>query len=167
MEAKVDENFYVEMVKAIADKYEVQFYAETNHVAEFFEGEIPLFKLLFSPEQDGMPAITALSFNLELTSPYAIHWFLRVREIDPNVNLTVCYLRDGRGFTYVGHDAELLRMQAIEKHAVTQFLLDQRKMVERAGLGPQSEPEKPKAFSVLSLAVADFERPVKKNDIFH
>lgn len=157
------------IVERLVREYQVSAVREHNFVVEFYEGPIPLFKLLAQEETESNPAIIIASFHLELDIVAAIQWFLRIRALDPNLHLTSAYLKDVSGVTYIGADAHALYLHTVQQAAVQEFIeasnsdeANTPHHIERA------RPSAPRVFTNVASAMQTFQKmQKKKGDVFH
>jgi len=117
------EKTYTDLIQEVCSLYAVTAEVEHEKVMEFFEGDIPLFKLILAQvnEIDEKPQII-LSFHLETNSVYAIQWFLRLQDLCPDLKITHCYVKDASGATHVGEDAEIVNMYRIEQEVISAWI---------------------------------------------
>lgn len=95
---------------------------ESEHIFEFFEGELgelPTFKLMYSEATTERQAIAVVSFHIDLEAPMAIQWYMRIRKLVDRLHITSSYIRDQEtGDTYLGQDASIYLRKLIEAEAV-------------------------------------------------
>ena len=112
---------YDEMLSQIRHLYDVACESEHRFIHEFFEGQLPVFKLILVDNTDG-PGFIMVSFHIEMEASAAIQWFMRIRQMDPNLRVTQCYLKDQNGVSYVGEDAQVLRLYVIEQEIMSSYI---------------------------------------------
>lgn len=165
----MDTKYYKAVIAQLNKVYGTKSDVEHEFIHEFFEGPIPLFKLILSETDDGRAGAMIASFHIELDSVDAIQWFLRVRELDPELQITGCYLKDEDGVSYVGEDAAILRMHMIEQDLATAWA---HSIAQEAG--PDDQPPVPlklsplRAFNTYKATLIEFQKmKKKKGDISH
>ena len=143
--------------------------SEHESIVEFYEGPLPLFKLIVTtpPERTGPTLL--ISYHIELDAPSAIQWFLRVRHLDPNLMISESYLKDSKGVSYVGEDADILKMYMVEQDVVAAYMQsekDAEDILEQEL--PSHQPSPIKVYSEYKKALAEFNRmEKKKGEISH
>lgn len=159
---------YKEVVQQIRNLYGVKPEQEHAFIHEFFEGPLPLFKLILVSSDSG-PGFIMVSFHIEVEASDAIQWFARVRALDPNVRVTACYLRDSHGTSYVGEDAHILRLYMIEQDVISNYIKgdkDPEEIVNRQVTAAKPSPLK--TYSDYKVAINEFNKLTKKDgDIEH
>lgn len=160
---------YMELIKKLNELYGTVVFVEHSFIHEFYEGDIPLFKLILSSSDETQPPILIISYHVELPSPAAIQWFLRIQQIDPNLHITGCYLKDAQGISHVGEDAEILRMYVIEQEVISAWIKsdqEEKEMLEKPNLNPPTPPSP--VFVDIDTATTEFNKmSKKKDDTFH
>lgn len=143
--------------------------SEHPGITEFYEGPLPLFKLILSAPEEDNPAILIVAFHIELDSPTAIQWYTRIRGLDPNVHLSACYLKDAEGTSYVGEDADIMRQHMMEQDLLSSWAASDIDPEEILGQKPPIPPPSPiKTFSNYKKAIVAFHRMKKnKKDLSH
>lgn len=163
----MDYQGYLEIIKKINELYGTTVDAEHEYIHEFYEGQLPLFKLLMSNTNEVQPPVLIVSFHLELPTTEAIQWFLRIRQLDSSLHMTGCYLKDAEGNSHVGEDAEILRMYIIEQEVISAWIAsnkDEKEVLKK----PQVTLKPTPTFTSVQAAVAEFNRMgKKKSDQFH
>lgn len=163
--------YYVAIVDRLKREYGLETYdAEHEFIREFYEGPIPVFKLIMTaPGEDGTPSVMLISFHIELDATAAIQWFLRVRSLDPHLHIAACYLKDAEGTSYVGEDAEILKMYMIEQDVIAAFIASDKDAADVLGQKlPGLEPSPLKQFATYREALREFSKMQKrKGDISH
>lgn len=159
---------YLEIIKKINESYGTSVEVEHQCIHEFFEGQDPLFKLILSNTSKDEPSILIVSFHLEMPTTQAIQWFLRLRQLDPTLHMTGCYMRDAAGNSHVGEDAEILRMYVIEQEVISAWIQSNKDEEEVLKKPVQNPPKRPSQFLTVQAAMAEFNRMnKKKGDSFH
>lgn len=162
---------YIEIIKDLNDAYGTAVDVEHEFIHEFYENQIPLFKLILGDPGDGQDALLIISFHLDLPATSAIQWFLRITSLHKDANLSAPYIRDSNGDSYVGEDAEIVRMYALEQEILSTWIKSERTEEEataRIEKEVESPEEPPKTFATVKAAVAAFKRlGKKKNDTLH
>lgn len=115
---------YLYYVDHIAEKYGIGSYQEHRYIHEFFEAEeCPLFKLIYGPtDKTGGKNVVVLTLHLDLNPVDSIQWYSRVSSIIPNVRLQQPYYKDDRGETFLGAQAETLKMYKEEQNIIAGWL---------------------------------------------
>lgn len=143
----------------------------TEHpaITEFWEGPIPVFKLIMSTQEEGQPSVMLVSFHIELDSPSAIQWFARIRQLDPNLYVTGCYLKDEGGTSHVGEDADILRLYMIEQDIISAWMASDKDAADVLNQKLPCVPPSPlKTFSDYRKALVEFQKMnKKKGDVSH
>lgn len=143
----------------------------TEHAAitEFLEGPLPLFKLLMTTPEPDTPALLIVSFHIELDSPAAIQWWARIRHLDPNLHISACYLKDAEGVSYVGEDAEIMKMYMIEQDVISSWIASDKDAADVLNQKlPSMVPSPIKSFHNYRKALTEFHRMKKsKGDVSH
>lgn len=153
---------YHEIVKRMCELYGTRAEPEHEFVYEFFEGSIPLFKLILT-QNVSAPNFIVVSFYLELDSTAAIQWYLRIRSLDPGVHLSACYLKDRDGTTYVGEDAYIMRMYMVEQDTIAAYLASNKEPEDI--FNNKVKPPKPspvKTYADYRKAIVAFQGLEKK-----
>ncbi len=161
--------YYTAILERLKTLYGLSSETEHEFIHEMYEGPLPIFKLLMTAPSDSEPSILLVSFHLELDSPSAIQWYLRLRSLDPNVSITACYLKDADNTSYVGEDAEILRMYMIEQDVIAAYIasdVDAADVLNREL--PTVKPSPLKTYATYRAAIVDFHKRQKsKEDISH
>lgn len=116
-----EQKAYEDLVKKLSELYHIKAEKEHDFIYEFFEGNIPVFKLIMAPDDTGKHMII-VSFHLDINSVYAIQWYLRILDLCPPLNITHCYYRDDSGRTITGEDAEIVRMYKMEQEVISNWI---------------------------------------------
>lgn len=158
------ENFIL-LINSLSDAYGIKPVVEHEFVYEFFEGGIPLFKLILSQLEDQSKSSIIASFHIELETTAAIQWFLRLRQLNPELLITGSYMKDAQGVTYVGEDAAILRIYMIEQEVISNWV-----STEDSEEPPvvTKKPNPTKSFGDYASALKEFQKMhKKKGDISH
>lgn len=159
---------YGEIITQIKNLYDVSYEAEHQYIHEFSEGPIALFKLILVNSNEGK-SFMMVSFHIEVEAMDAIQWFMRIRALDPNLRVTACYLKDSNGESYVGEDAQILKLYMIEQDIISTFIegtKDPEEILNRADAVVKPSPLK--TYSNYKLALGGFKKLTKKDgDIEH
>jgi hypothetical protein len=168
---KMEYDVYLGIIKQINETFGTTVEVEHSYIHEFLEGQNPIFKLILSAGDGTTPPVIIISFHLETPTVDAIQWFLRVRQLDPTLHMTQCYIKDTQGNNYVGEDAEIFKMYAIEQQVITAYLnsnKDDEEILEAAQTPPVEPPKATKTFATEKAALNEFNRVSrKKTDTFH
>lgn len=170
-EGKLLDSVYDEVCNQVCKIYGASVVPEHEYIREFFEGPIPSFKLILVHKEDG-PGFIMASFHIDMEAVVAIQWFMRFRALDPNIRVTACYMRDSTGTSYVGEDAHVLKMYAIEQEIVSQFVGGDRDAEEVVRSNPATptrlKPSPTKVYSDYKHAMQAFVLLIKKDgDLEH
>jgi len=140
--------------------------SEHNSITEFFEGPLPLFKLIMTTPEGETPSVLIVSFHIELDTSSAIQWFLRIRQLDPNLYISECYLKDAEGGSYVGEDAEILKMYMMEQDIIAAWTASDTDISDFAQQELPTIPPSPlKAFSSYKAALREFNKLQKRKGV--
>jgi hypothetical protein len=152
-----DINFFESVLDQILTETDLLMEQEHGHIYEFFEGDFPVFKLIFSPPDatKGEDGLIMISFQLELDIPSAILWFLKLSLFAPELQLTSSYLKDDSGATYLGQDAQVLFRQQIEREVLNSIKLEAAK--RKAKLKPATKAVNLNASDDAEAALAAFD----------
>lgn len=162
---------YEKMVTGIVDLYGVKPYKEHECVREFYEGDIPLFKLIYSPGDEEQEPMIVVSFHLDVDSVYAIQWYTRLQDLCPPLRITHCYYQDDAGQTFVGEYAEIVKMYKTEQAAIANWIreneeTDEENLEKKVIVEPSNSLKK--VYTSKEQAVQDFNRMKKgKKDEYH
>lgn len=160
---------YSEILRQVRNLYGVSSEPEHDCIHEFFEGPLPLFKLILVAANDDGPGFTMVSFHIEIEAAVAINWFLRIRALDPNLRVTACYLKDTNGESYVGDDAHVLKLYMIEQDIVSTFIQgtkDPEEIVNQKVVPVKPSPIK--TYSDYRVAITQFKKLTKQEgDVEH
>lgn len=141
--------------------------SEHPAITEFFEGPLPLFKLIIAQDED-LTTSLYVSYQIQLDIPSSIQWFMRLRNLDPNIVVAPSYIKDSEGNSYVGEDAEIILMYMVEQDVITAFVQsdkDAEDIVNKKAL-PQASPVK--VYSNYKKALTEFKNLRKgKQDVSH
>lgn len=113
---------YHSLIKKLIDQYHLKVYQEHEFIFEFFEGDLPLFKLIFGRDDEKAYNKIVLSFHLETSVVDAIQWYVKVTNWYADTRLTDSYFKDDSGESYIGQDAEILRRYKMEQEVVSSWL---------------------------------------------
>lgn len=160
---------YSEIVKQVKTIYGLTSEAEHECIHEFFEGPLPVLKLILVAANDDGPGFLMVSFHIEIEAAEAIQWFIRIRSLDPNLRVTACYLKDSHGVSYVGDDAHVLRLYMIEQDIVSTFIQGNKDPEEIINQKvSELKPAPLKTYLDYRTALKHFTQLVKKDgDIEH
>lgn len=160
---------YSEILKQVRNLYGLTSEIEHEYIHEFFEGPLPVFKLILVAANDDGPGFTMVSFHIEIEAAVAINWFMRIRALDPNLRVTACYLRDTTGESYVGDDAHVLKLYMIEQDIVSTFIQGTKDPEEIVNQKINLvKPSPIKTYSDYKVAINQFKKLVKQEgDIEH
>jgi len=160
---------YSEVVKQVKNLYGLASESEHEFIHEFFEGLLPMFKLILVAPNDEGPGFVMVSFHIEVEAAVAIQWFSRIRTLDPNLRVTACYLRDSNGTSYVGDDAHVLRLYMVEQDLMSTFIQgnkDPEEIINKKVAEPKPSPLK--TYLDYRVAINHFKKLVKQEgDIEH
>lgn len=155
--------YYKEIVARINQLYGTTCDEEHEYINEFYEGPIPTFKLILSQDDPDRVGVMIISFHIEVEAAVAIQWFLRVRQLEPNLHITACYLRDADGVSYVGEDAHILRAYMIEQDILGAYIASDKGPEDVVNKKVQSiKPSPIKAYSDYRTALVAFQKLDKK-----
>lgn len=158
---------YGEMIPRIESLYALTTKQEHDFIHEFFEGPLPVFKLLLVGNDEG-PGFIMVSYHIEVEASHAIQWFFRLREMDPNLRVGPCYLHDSEGTPHLGEDAQILRMYMIEQDIIANFINGTKEPEEIVNSATKPPPSPLKTYSNYKLAILNFNKLEKKDgDIEH
>ena len=161
------------MFTAIAEQLVTEFglRQEEEHpaVREFYEGSIPIFKLILAEQDVDAPYVMLVSFHIEVESTSAIQWFARIRHYEPELRIARVYLKDADGASHVGDDAQILRMYMLEQDVISAYIASDKDASEVAGQQiPTPKPSPLKPITSYRHAVLEFQRMTKKKgDVSH
>lgn len=160
---------YSEILTQVRNLYGLTSEPEHSCIHEFFEGPLPVFKLILVAPNDDGPGFTMVSFHIEIEAAVAINWFVRIRTLDPNLRVTACYLRDSNGDSYVGDDAHVLKLYMVEQDIISSFIQgnkDPEDIVNQRVI--QAKPSPIKTYSDYRTAINQFKKLVKQEgDVEH
>lgn len=159
---------YLEIIKKINDTYGTTAEVEHRFIHEFFEGSIPVFKLILSKTDEAVPGIMIVSFHLDTAITTAIQWFVRLRQLDVHLHITGSYIKNGNGETYVGEEAELFKMYSMEQAIIAAWnRVSKPESNSTRSLSITSNLVK-RITTAADAAIAEFEKNAKnKDDTFH
>lgn len=153
---------YAEIVNQVKILHGLRSEREHEFVHEFFEGPIPLFKLILANNEE-RPFVAA-SFHIEMEASDAIQWFARVRSLDANLRIAPCYLRDSDGTSYVGEDAQILRLYMLEQDIISRYVSGNKDPEEIVNARtPAIKPSPLKTYSDYKHAISEFNKLKKKD----
>lgn len=135
----MDLDAFNRILDTILEETDLLMEKEHEHIYEFFDGEEPIFKLIYSPPLPDDEYIICVAFHVELDSPYAIRWFQKLQGFVPELELSACYIRDENGDTYIGQDAHAYRQQKAEREILNAI---KREAVKRKSM-PKSPAVRP------------------------
>ena len=141
------------------------------NLVECLEGPIPLFNLILDLDGDdeSEAGLMYVSFHIELDAPTAIQWYHRLVIYDKDLAMTGVYLKDAEGETYVGEDAQVLRLYMMEQDIVAKWMTTERDPEDI--FNPNLKvpgPSPMKTFSDYKKAFREFrDMRKKKNDVSH
>lgn len=159
---------YSEILKQVRNLYGLTSDQEHIYVHEFFEGPLPLFKLILVNGSDEGPGYTMISYHIEVEAAEAVQWFLRVRNLEPNLRLGPCYLRDQNGMSYVGDDAHVLRLYMIEQDILSNYIQGTKDAEEIINSKATPKPSPLKTYADYKIALKQFNKLTKKEgDVEH
>lgn len=160
---------YAEILNQVKNLYGVRPEQEHEFIHEFFEGPLPLFKLILVDGDINGPGYVMVSFHIEIEAAEAIQWFARIRALEPNLRVTACYLRDSNGMSYVGEDAHILRLYMIEQDIISSYIQGNKDPEEIVNArATVVKPSPLKTYSDYKLAINEFNKLQKKEgDIEH
>jgi hypothetical protein len=161
--------YFIEIIKRLDNLYGTRSEEEHRFIYEFYDGPIPLFKLILNQLEGEKSGSLIASFHIELDATSAIQWFLRIRQLDPNLHITGSYLKDRNGTSYVGEDAAILRAYMVEQDIITAWLKSDKNASEVFEEPIQEiKPSPIKVFTDYKLAITKFQQmQKKKGDISH
>lgn len=159
---------YSEILNQVRNLYGLKSEIEHDFIHEFFEGSIPLFKLILVSDDEG-PGFVMASFHIDVEASDAIQWFMRIRSLDPNLRVTACYLRDSNGASYVGEDAQVLKLYMMEQDIVSTFIQGNKDPEDIVNRHLTAEkPSQQKTYSDYDAAIHEFNKMRKKEgDVEH
>ena len=155
---------FEDLIQRVCDLYGMTATEEHPAVYEFTDGSSPVFKLI-AVHSDTGPGFNMASFHIDVEAAIAIQWFLRLRELDSNMRLTACYLKDLNGVSYVGEDAHVLRMYMIEQDIMSQYVAgdkDAEDIINKANTALYKKPSPIRGYSNYKVALDQFKKLVKK-----
>lgn len=163
-----------EFYQAIVERLQKEFNLSidrSEHIAitEFFEGPLPLFKLILASNKDSEEFSMLVSFQIQLDAPTAIIWFTRIRQLDPNLSVTASYIKDADGVSYVGEDAEVVLMFMVEQDVISTFIQSNKDPddILNQSVNPIN-PSPAKTYNNYRKALKDFKHLKKsKEDMSH
>lgn len=158
---------YTEILNQMRILYGLTSDQEHEAIHEFFEGPLPVFKLILVTSDEG-PGFTMVSFHIEVQAAEAIQWFLRIRGLEPNLRVGPCYLRDTAGTTYVGEDAQVLKLYMVEQDILSNYIQGTKDAEEIVNKELATKPSPLKTYSDYKIAINQFHKLTKKDgDIEH
>lgn len=161
--------YYEAILERLSKEYGLTLDREHQFVTELLEGPLPLFKLILSEGENEEAGIMIVSYHLEMRPPDTIQWFMRLRNLDPNLHMTASYIKDANGDSHVGEDAEILRMYMIEQDVITAWMASNKDAAEVLGKDlPLPKPSPVKSYNTYRQALIEFQKmQKKKGDISH
>lgn len=163
---QVTEQTYKDVIKGLTEHYGLNALKEHKFIYEFFEAEeVPLFKLIYGFKESEQKNILIATFHIDLNPADAIQWFLRIEHLHPKIRLQECYIKDDRGETFLGTQAEALRQYKLEQEALYNWTSDKEeaeKYVKARVLGRNRI--KNQSFIEDTDAMIEFNRMVKPED---
>lgn len=157
MSIEVDDYNYLSNL--LRSKFDIKYEVENRWIREFFEGPIPLFKLLFVKNTKKDETSIMVSFHLDVDSVDAIQWFLRIRSIFKPLTLTQCYYKDDNKETFLGVEAEQLKLYKIQQAALIDWGSNKksaRALTKTKAVGRSRPIGRDKGFSNLEDAEKEF-----------
>lgn len=160
---------YTYLMGLIGERLNIKPVTENMYIHEFFEGPIPLFKLLFVERLEEGGTAMMVSFHLDVDSVDAIQWFLRIRNIYQPLMITQCYYKDDNGETFLGVTAEQLKLFKIQQAALVEWGSDKeaaKKMIDAKAIGRKRARGRDKGFIDIKEAEDEFFKmmPNKEKD---
>ena len=143
--------------------------SEHASITEFYEGPLPLFKLIMAQNEEAPETYSLLvSFQIQLDIPTAIKWFANVRKLDPNTMIAPCYIKDAEGTSHVGEDAEIILMYMVEQDVISAFIASEKDAEEVLNAKIIPPPSPAKVYGNYRKALKEFYAMKKnKGDISH
>lgn len=167
-ESEMRAMIFSEILNQMRNLYGLTSDQEHEAIHEFFEGPLPVFKLILVNSDEG-PGFTMVSFHIEVQAAEAIQWYVRIRNLEPGLRVTACYLRDSAGTSYVGEDAQVLKLYMVEQDILSNYIQGTKDAEEI--VNPKVAIAKPsplKTYSDYKTAINQFHRLTKKDgDIEH
>lgn len=160
----IDVWHFKQYVDDIAQRYGLGAHPEHDQIYEFYEAEeVPLFKLIFGPsDKSDNQNVVIVTFILGLDPVDAIQWFLRVRNVIPEVRLQASYFKDDNGETFLGEHAEIIKMYKDEQKVLSDYINSKQDEEEaKAYVRGRVEGrvrDKTKAFNDMEEAAIEFNR---------
>ena len=154
---------YMMLVKQLTEAYKLNFYMEHKFIHEFFEEKIPLFKLIYAVDPKTKDNRVLVSFHLDMDAVDAIQWFDKICTSYPNARLAECYYKDDMDETYLGQDAEVIKMYKLEQEIVTKWLEQGEEKAKKFAESQIAGRERPKgkSFTDRDEAFAEFHKMQK------
>lgn len=149
---------YIALIKHLCEAYSITFKTEQKYVHEIYEGEIPLFKLMYGYDEKRNINVVLVSFQLDLAILDAIQWWTRIVKTYGTARLMDSYFKDDRGETFLGQSAEVLRMYKIEQRVLENWAGDKEdaKKFAKEKIYGRGKARPKKAFVDKDAAVKEF-----------
>lgn len=161
--------YYEAILERLQNEYGIKV-DRTEHVgiAEFYEGPLPLFKLILA-QNEGTETYSALvSFQIQLDIPTAVQWWVRLRNLDPNLMVAASYIKDAEGTSYVGDDAEIALMYMIEQDVISSWMQSEKDAEEVLNQKISHAPSPARVYTNYRKALQEFNKMKKnKGDVSH
>ena len=153
---------YLYLLEGLKDKYGLSYHADHPDIHEFYEGPIPLFKLIYATTEQGVPKLL-LAVHLDINPVDAIQWHLRIRDLHNEIYITECYFKDDNGETFMGQKAETIRMYKNQQKIISEWSRDKEdtkkfleaKIVGRSKHQPIAHVDKEKAIHEFNKMTYD------------
>lgn len=151
------------IIDKLSSKYGIHAKKEHEYVHEFFEGPIPVMKLMYGiNEKNGVRENRILvSFHLNLDSVDAIQWYLRIQNFHPTLYMVSCYFKDDNNETFLGQGAELIKMYKDEQLILANWAKDKdetKKIVAQKIVGRAKHKLSNYDFTDIDQALNEFNK---------
>lgn len=155
---------YLDLIKMLTERYSIRQEIEHKFIHEMFEAEIPLFKLIFAYNDKTKVNSILLSFHIDSAALDAVLWYSRIYNMYPGVKLTDSYMKDSRGETFLGQDAEVLRRYKLEQEILGDWSGTKEEAAEFAKAPVRRKRPKSSQLVTKDKALEEFNQMVSGDD---
>lgn len=159
----LDYSDYIFIIQKLKENHGLVEEVEHKHIHTMREGTVDLFRLLYGYDPDMDVNKLYVSFHLDVTPVDAILWFQKICNYVDRAYLAECYYQDDRGETYVGVDAEAIRLYKQEQLIISNWEADKEETEKFLKAKIVGRPAVTKNFHNKQLALEVF-NIMKPND---
>lgn len=153
------------LLQNLKDTYGLSPIKVADGVYDVAEGTIGIFQLIYGKTEKSKDKIL-ISIHLDTDPIDAIQWYLRVKDMCPDLYLTSSHYKDDYGETFMGQSAHIIREYKVEQRVISQWDKGEKETKEfiESKISGRDRTTIPNAFIDETEALREFNKMQKDDE---